>query len=1115
MKKKGTLFIYSKLNSLEIKSGEFEVCLQGAPAKIDSKHSSDNWINNIISDFNSIDSGYASVLFSELQNTSGLFSLIIKTKNELILASDIIRSFPIFYGYKDDKLFITDSLEEYQIENGLLEIDYGKLEEFFVFGLVLNNRTIYKSVYSLQAGEIVTIRNVSISSELYFVFKPAEKPLQNESLINVTKALDKCFLFAFSRLIEMNPDVNRWVIPLSGGHDSRLVVNYLYRLGVKNVICYSYGNEDNAQSLISKQVARAVGYEWYFVEYTRKKWQALHDNGIFDEYINFAFNGVSTPHLQDFLAINELKARGRIKDGDVFLPGHTVITETVFNGDTQKLTTIEEALHYVYNRFGVMTNWSQNEESIHNALQKMYSESEISPKNFTAYFDWKERQAKFIGNSNKVYEFFGFESLQPMWDRKIVDLWLSIPDKEREGREILYETEKSGGLIEALARIPFFCENEKSIKLSLSGMLKKILPAKVVAWLLLLTKSEVKLNEGLNLIYALKAKSVKEILDPIEDFSINVLPFFSDCLDRFPYQMNYNILTSFYTIRKQLDKSKIFMNNMQSIILVNKSWSICKDTEASVSFIGYVDFEENFYLTADDLAIFIRKKDLRGTELQDFLYEYFLPKAIGNFAFIIENKSQCILACDFSRNYPLYIINDNSKTIITDHIGLIPFKKEHDQSAQEEFLLSGIVTGNRTVFKNVKGLQAGEMATIKDASIQFHRYFILMSDPFRLNSQMTTQTIYQEMDNLFLAAFKRMIKSCPNMNNWIVPLSGGHDSRLIINYLYRLGCRNVICFSYGIASSKEAEVSRLTANALGYKWHFIEYTPEDWEKMHSNRLFDRYINYSFNGCCLPHPQDLLAIFKLKELKIIDENDVVVPGHTALTEAENLIVKGLSTKKQALRYVYDKYYILFHGKNNHLKLESNLLKLYERNEQKINSYPEFFNWQERQAKFINNSLRAYEFFGLQWRLPFWESGIIDLWQKINFDDRIERAILFSASREYLFHDALKDVPIINKYDKKKPSESVLRKYIPDKLLSLIIRIINRKTSVAEGTNYVYALKAATVKEIVGPKSLYPSRLIKYFASSLERRPYQVNVNSLTAIYTLKNEVLSEPTLNKND
>jgi asparagine synthase (glutamine-hydrolysing) len=42
----------------------------------------------------------------------------------------------------------------------------------------------------------------------------------------------------------------------------------------------------------------------------------------------------------------------------------------------------------------------------------------------------------------------------------------------------------------------------------------------------------------------------------------------------------------------------------------------------------------------------------------------------------------------------------------------------------------------------------------------------------------------------------------------------------------------------------------------------------------------------------------------------------------------------------------------------------------------------WDWQERQAKKIVNSVRVYEFWGYSWRIPLWDAEMMDWWERVD-------------------------------------------------------------------------------------------------------------------------------------
>jgi asparagine synthase (glutamine-hydrolysing) len=261
--------------------------------------------------------------------------------------------------------------------------------------------------------------------------------------------LDHVFINTFSRLIESTiKQGKKLVVPLSGGLDSRIIIAMLKRLGANDVICISYGGKGNRESMISKKVAEALGYDWIFVEYTAQKWHECYNSKEADCYKMFAGNLSSLPHMQDFLAIRELKNQGKLPDNSVFVPGHTA---DVLAGSHIPQYYLDNSRKYDSETFLV------DSLKIHYSLWKWPSESEVehifkekinksaagleikdndSCANAIDFFDFNERQAKFIVNSVRVYEFFGYEWRTPFWDADLINFFLKVSMKHRVGQDL-------------------------------------------------------------------------------------------------------------------------------------------------------------------------------------------------------------------------------------------------------------------------------------------------------------------------------------------------------------------------------------------------------------------------------------------------------------------------------------------------------------------------------------------------------------------------------------------------------------------------------------------------------------------------------------------------------
>ncbi|MDH6342492.1 asparagine synthase (glutamine-hydrolyzing) [Parabacteroides sp. PFB2-12] len=391
---------------------------------------------------------------------NGNYAIVIQSKSSVFLISDHIRSYPLLYLKEKGHIYITDNLlasfEKYGLNP---EVDIRKAEVFLTAGLTLEDSTLYKEVYALQAAEIVRINDQETEKKRYFTYASEFDPKKKLVVTEEVEKQNALFTRLFRRMRESAPEVRNWIVPLSGGHDSRMVLNQMHKLGIKNLICYSYGYPGNKQSRLSQQIAEALGYAWHFVEYTPEKWQALRESPDFDRYFDFAFNGVSDPHIQDLLAVSELKKQKILQPGDIFVPGHTFdfLTGAYCFDGIEKLRSKQQIYTYLAPYFN---QWEATKRSdvVLEELSTMIKHFQQSPRYFPEYFHWQERHAKFIQNSVRVYEYFGFDWRTPLWDKELMVYWQQIPVEIKKYRRFLYACEKNGLYEEPLRSIAFDLE---------------------------------------------------------------------------------------------------------------------------------------------------------------------------------------------------------------------------------------------------------------------------------------------------------------------------------------------------------------------------------------------------------------------------------------------------------------------------------------------------------------------------------------------------------------------------------------------------------------------------------------------------------------------------------
>ncbi|MCK5907634.1 MAG: asparagine synthase, partial [Flavobacteriales bacterium] len=266
----------------------------------------------------------------------------------------------------------------------------------------------------------------------------------------------------------------------SGGYDSRLIAVMLKKHGIDNVICYTYGKENNFELNNSEKVANELGFDWIFVPYNEKIFDNYLEGEEFDEYKDYAGKFSSMPFLQEYFAIRYLRDEKIIPHDSVIISGYA----GDFLGGSQAVKvysdkeTDESMLNLLSNKLNI---YNKNEKvnfdlimsDVKHSLNLFSTTSESII--YTTIEDYlvKERLSKFIFNAASIYTFFGYEHRFPFWDMELLNHFKSVPYEFKKGKR-LYDDVLKNYFFE-----PYNVNFKEEIQASVFDLIKKKVKDKI------------------------------------------------------------------------------------------------------------------------------------------------------------------------------------------------------------------------------------------------------------------------------------------------------------------------------------------------------------------------------------------------------------------------------------------------------------------------------------------------------------------------------------------------------------------------------------------------------------------------------------------------------------
>ncbi len=404
-----------------------------------------------------------------LKQVDGVFTLVIDLPEGTLIATDPICGFPLFYTKKNGAWMISDHVDAFKEQKSHWEFNEAALPEFLSAGFVLGNETLVRDIIRTQAAEILCLHhNGNKEQKQYYWFLPDHFSNQKKSVLK--QELKSILQNTTNRLIK-SLEGKTAVVPLSGGYDSRLIACMLKNAGYEQTICFTYGRP-NKESEISKRVAEALGFKWFFVDYSKINTNDFTANPGFIDYCNYAGNISSMPYLQEYFAVKHLKENKLIPENSIFIPGHT--------GDYIAGSYLEKTIRTKRNRlhndgktiaaryFNFLPLSSHHSQIIKDRIERWFGnythpvfEASSNYDATTEDWDLKEKFSKFIFNSSQVFPFFGYQFRFPLWDAKLRTFFRRLPFELRKYKVLYDEVIQEEYFIPANV---FFHQEELNVK---------------------------------------------------------------------------------------------------------------------------------------------------------------------------------------------------------------------------------------------------------------------------------------------------------------------------------------------------------------------------------------------------------------------------------------------------------------------------------------------------------------------------------------------------------------------------------------------------------------------------------------------------------------------------
>ncbi|MBN2857624.1 MAG: asparagine synthase, partial [Candidatus Delongbacteria bacterium] len=214
---------------------------------------------------------------------------------------------------------------------------------------------------------------------------------------------------------------------------------------------------------------------------------------------------------------------------------------------------------------------------------------------------------------------------------------------------------------------------------------------------------------------------------------------------------------------------------------------------------------------------------------------------------------------------------------------------------------------------------------------------------------------------------------------------------------------DVLTFTYGRKNNYELEISRRTAEILGYRWMNVLYDEETVSGFLRSEEFMEYYPKGSNFSSMFYLQEFFAVQNLQP--ILPENAVFLPGHSGDSVAGSHIKESMLedfSKDELIEHIIRSHF-------NYRKPSSKDISFLRESigrsipDKDYYDHNDYQNWilKERHGKMIINSNRIYEFFNFGFRMPLVDRDFIDFFENVSPELKLGKKLYDSVLKKYFF------------------------------------------------------------------------------------------------------------------